>query len=414
MRAADIRGLFPGLQDTIYLNTASMNVGCAPAREAYELAVERWSAGRFDWMDAERAGEEARTIFAEIVGATAGEIAIVPAVSTAAGIVAANLPPAKRGENVVVAGNEFASNYYPWLLLRNRGYEVRAVAPGGDGMTAKEFGQAADGGTRLIAVSAVHSANGYRADLAALSQVAARSGAWFFVDACQAAGAVPLDVVRDGVDFLAAASHKFLLGSRGMGYLYVRSGLLDRIQPVGPGWKAARNPAESFYGPAMDLSPTASKLDGPSGTTAFAVDTTTRAPRQAASMESGSRKSPKANSAPIARRCSWREPFRTNARTGLPDAASRRTTAVPNCPVAPTTRIMARSLTSSLRCHYGRFCCDAQRTRLTSNNPVLYLATIESRAEHGHYSKRSEKYGVVPERKFFPQGEVHGNEGHYQ
>jgi selenocysteine lyase/cysteine desulfurase len=135
------------------------------------------------------------------------------------------------------------------------------VAPGVDGVTAEAFGQAADGGTRLIAVSAVQSANGYRADLAALSRVAARSGAWFFVDACQAAGAVPLDVVRDGVDFLAAASHKFLLGSRGMGYLYVRRGLLDRLQPIGPGWKAARNPAESFYGPAMDLSPTASKLD---------------------------------------------------------------------------------------------------------------------------------------------------------
>jgi selenocysteine lyase/cysteine desulfurase len=81
------------------------------------------------------------------------------------------------------------------------------------------------------------------------------------VDACQAAGAVPLDVVRDGVDFLATSSHKFLLGSRGMGYLYVRRGLLDGIHPVGPGWKAAKRPAESFYGPAMDLSPTASKLD---------------------------------------------------------------------------------------------------------------------------------------------------------
>ncbi|GAA1759350.1 hypothetical protein GCM10009712_04990 [Pseudarthrobacter sulfonivorans] len=74
-------------------------------------------------------------------------------------------------------------------------------------------------------------------------------------------GPCRLDVVRDGVDFLASASHKFLLGSRGMGYLYVRRDLLHRIQPVGPGWKAARKPAESFYGPAMDLSPTASKLD---------------------------------------------------------------------------------------------------------------------------------------------------------
>lgn len=261
MDAADVRQLFPGLRNTIYLNTASMNVGCTPARAAYELAVERWSAGRFDWTEAEQAGEDARAIFAEIIGATAEEIALVPSVSTAAGIVAANLPPAKIGENVVVAENEFTSNYYPWVLLGERGYEVRTVAPAGDGVLAEEFSQAADGGTRLIAVSAVHSATGYRADLAAIGRVAANSGAWFFVDACQAAGAVPLDIVRDGVDFLAAASHKFLLGSRGMGYLYVRAELLDRLRPVLPGWKAARKPAESFYGPAMDLSPTASKLD---------------------------------------------------------------------------------------------------------------------------------------------------------
>jgi selenocysteine lyase/cysteine desulfurase len=259
--AAEIRALFPGLADIIYLNTATMNVGCAPARAAYEQAVERWSRGRFDWMEAERAGEEARAIFAEIVGASAEEIAIVPAVSTAAGIVAANLPPARRGENIVVGDREFSSNYFPWLLLRERGYEVRALRLD-PGPTADAFAEAADDGTRLIAVSAVHSPNGYRADLAALGRVAARSGAWFFVDACQAAGAVPLDVARDGVDFLAAASHKFLLGSRGMGYLYVRRALLERIRPVGPGWKAARTPAESFYGPAMDLSPTASKLDG--------------------------------------------------------------------------------------------------------------------------------------------------------
>lgn len=261
MNVSDIRGLFPGLKDTIYLNTATMCVGCAPAREAYELAVERWSTGRFDWMEAEQAGEGARGMFAEIIGAAAAEIAIVPAVSTAAGIVAANLPPARSGENIVVAENEFASNYYPWLLLRERGYDVRAVAPGRDVVPAEALSRAADGGTRLIAVSAVHPVTGFRADLASISRIAAGSGAWFFVDACQAAGAVPLDVKRDGVDFLATASHKFLLGSRGMGYLYVRPGLIGGLQPVLPGWKAARLPLESFLGPDMDLSPTASKLD---------------------------------------------------------------------------------------------------------------------------------------------------------
>jgi selenocysteine lyase/cysteine desulfurase len=261
MNIAEIRGLFPGLKDTIYLNTANMSAGCTPARDAYRGATDRWLAGRFDWTEAERAGEDARVMFAAIVNAHPDEIALVPSVSTAAGIVAANMPAAQHGENIVVPANEFTSNYFPWLLLRERGYEIRAVATTGDGVSPDEFSGAADGGTRLIAVSAVHSPNGYQADLAAISRVAARSGAWFFVDACQAAGAVPVDVVRDGIDFLAVSSHKFLLGARGMGYLFVRRELLDRMRPVLAGWKAARSPNESFYGPAMELSPTASKLD---------------------------------------------------------------------------------------------------------------------------------------------------------
>jgi selenocysteine lyase/cysteine desulfurase len=101
VNVADIRGLFPGLQDTIYLNTATLAVGCTPARAAYERAIDRWAAGRFDWMEAEQAGEDARALFAQIVGARPEEVAIVPAVSSAAGIVAANMPPATRGENIV-------------------------------------------------------------------------------------------------------------------------------------------------------------------------------------------------------------------------------------------------------------------------------------------------------------------------
>jgi selenocysteine lyase/cysteine desulfurase len=229
--------------------------------EAYERAVHLWSSGHFDWMEAESAGEETRAIFAQLIGAQREEIAIVPTVSAAAGIVAANLPPAGRGESIVLAGSEFSSNCYPWLLLRHRGYDVRMISSTDDAISPEAYGTAADDGTRLIAVSAVHSATGYRTDLAKVSQVAARCGAWLFVDAAQAVGAVPLDVVCDRVDFLAAASHKFLLGSRGMGYLFVRRRLLDRMRPVLPGWKAARRPQESFHGPAMELSTTASKLD---------------------------------------------------------------------------------------------------------------------------------------------------------
>ncbi|MGH7676163.1 MAG: aminotransferase class V-fold PLP-dependent enzyme [Gemmatimonadales bacterium] len=89
---------------------------------------------------------------------------------------------------------------------------MRVVPSSDENISADAYGELSDGGTRLIAVSAVHSPTGYGPDLGALSTVAARSAAWLFVD-CQAAGAVPLDVRRDRVDFFAAASHEFLLGS---------------------------------------------------------------------------------------------------------------------------------------------------------------------------------------------------------
>ena len=261
MNIHQARSLFPALSHSGYFNTATMAVGNLPARQAYVRAVDEWANGKFDWKEAEKAGEDCRRLFAAIINADHEEIAIVPAVSTAAGMVAAQLGRAKRGENILVADMEFSSNLFPWLSLRDSGYDVRVVKSI-DGMVHPgAYESLADGGTRLIAVSAVQSSNGYRVDLTGLRRVADRSGAWLFVDACQAAGAVSIDVRQDGVDFLAASSHKFLLGSRGMGYLFVRRELLDRCRPVLPGWKAAAVPSESFYGSAMNLSTTASKLD---------------------------------------------------------------------------------------------------------------------------------------------------------
>jgi selenocysteine lyase/cysteine desulfurase len=245
----------------VYLNTATMALGAAPVREAYEQALAEWVSGRFDYTAAERAGEDCRRLFAGLIGATADEVALVPSVSAAAGAVAAQLGPAKTGENVVVGAQEFSSNYFPWLLLRDRGYEIRTVPFVNGAPRVEDYASAADPRTRLLAVSAVQSATGAAVDLAALADLVHRGGGWIFVDACQAAGAVPLDARATKLDFLAAASHKFLCGTRGMGYLFARSELAPALRPIGPGWKAARDPLGSGYGPSMDLSPTASKLD---------------------------------------------------------------------------------------------------------------------------------------------------------
>jgi cysteine desulfurase/selenocysteine lyase len=257
----EIRSFFPGLEQVLYFNTASHAAGSTVVHDAYKQSVDAWFNCRLRWEDSEQAASVARSLFARFINATPDAVALVPYVSTAAGVVASQLPPGCAGENILVPAYEFASNYYPWLLLQQRGYEVRRVPAEEGAVSPEAFSEFADNGTRLIAVSAVQAATGYKIDLAALSKVAARSGAWLFADGAQAVGAVDVDVVRDGIDFLAVPSHKYLLGTRGMGYLYVRPTLLPTIRPILAGWHAAKEPLESFFGPDMALSETASKLD---------------------------------------------------------------------------------------------------------------------------------------------------------
>jgi selenocysteine lyase/cysteine desulfurase len=251
---------FPALTDTIYMNTASIAPGCQPAVEALKAAADEWARGRFDWPEAERAGEEVRGHFGRLVNAAPGCVALVPAASAVAGLVAAHI--ARRfpgGGNVVVGAEEFTSNLYPWRGLQTRGFDVRMLAFRDGVLPEADIAAAVDGETRLVAVSAVQSATGYRADLAELREAA--PDALLYVDAAQAAGSVALDMQALGIDALASPSHKFLLGTRGMGYAAFAPALRDALDPLWAGWKAAAKPMESFYGPDMTLSPTASRMD---------------------------------------------------------------------------------------------------------------------------------------------------------
>lgn len=91
----EVRDLFPGLTGKIYMNTAASTIGCLPAKQAYEKALSQWTDGTIDFDEAEKAGEEARAAFAANIGAETREVALVPTVSTAAGMVAAQLLPAR-------------------------------------------------------------------------------------------------------------------------------------------------------------------------------------------------------------------------------------------------------------------------------------------------------------------------------
>jgi selenocysteine lyase/cysteine desulfurase len=258
----EARRLFPATAGRAYFNTAAVGLASRRLADAYHAFVGEWADTGLDYRRGERAADNARSAVARLLGAEASDIALIPSVSSAAGLVAAQLGRAGLGDNVVIGEREYSSNHFPWRQLAGKGYDVRQVAFRNGGLEPEVVGEHVDAGTRLVAFSGVQSATGHRSDIAAISGLAHNVGAVVFVDGTQMVGALPVGPDLRNVDVLAASDHKFLLNAgRGMGYCYLSPAVQRRFTPVNAGWKAGAVPLESFYGPQMQLSATASRFD---------------------------------------------------------------------------------------------------------------------------------------------------------
>jgi len=238
------RSEYAGVRTAGYLDTATYGLPPASTSCALERAAAGWREWE-DWHRWERDGEECRRLVGAILGCPAGEVAIVSAVSVAAGTVAASLP-AEPGDNVVCFEGEFRSALYPFLALADRGVEVRVTS-------LDDLANAVDARTQLVAVSTVQSADGRVADLDALRE----SGASIFLDATQSVGALPLDL--EGVDFVAVGAYKWLLCPRGLAFLRVAPSRLADIEAWHAGWKSAAD--GGYYAPPRALVDDARRLD---------------------------------------------------------------------------------------------------------------------------------------------------------
>ncbi|MHA2504204.1 MAG: aminotransferase class V-fold PLP-dependent enzyme, partial [Candidatus Kariarchaeaceae archaeon] len=147
-----------------------------------------------------------------------------------------------KGSNVVIPEIEFVTNSYVWQQLAQRfNIEFRTV-PTIDGRLPPEaFEPYIDDRTLLVSLSFVQFSNGFRADLRGISELAHNHGAHVVVDAIQGLGAVPLDVKRTDVDFVAAAGYKWLLGPLGSGIFYGKPELVQDMESLLVGWFSSTN-----------------------------------------------------------------------------------------------------------------------------------------------------------------------------
>ncbi|MEP6688697.1 MAG: aminotransferase class V-fold PLP-dependent enzyme [Gemmatimonadales bacterium] len=238
--AALRRAEFPWADETTYLNHAS--IGPLPERTRLALdAFNRRRAMPFHLPDRDLFATltESRRLLSSLIGATPEEIALTVNTSFGLGVVARALP-LRPGDVVLISDREFPANVYPWLRLRETGIEVELVptTPAGWPDEARLLERLEDPRVRALAVSLVQFSNGYRVDLAALSEATRRTGAYLVVDAIQGVGQLPVDLRQTPVDVLACGGQKWLLSPWGSGFVYVRRDLICELSPPVTGWMA--------------------------------------------------------------------------------------------------------------------------------------------------------------------------------
>jgi cysteine desulfurase / selenocysteine lyase len=232
----EARRLFPATAGRVYFNTAAVGLASRRLADTYHEFIDEWTTSGLDYSRGEQAAGNARSAVARLIGAGASDIALIPAVSSAAGLVAAQFGPANPGENIVIGQREYSSNHFPWRQLAEKGYDVRQVPFRNGGLDPEDVGERVDAGTRLVAFSGVQAATGHRSDIAAISGLARKAGAIVFVDGSQMVGALPVAHDLRHVDVLVAPDHKFLLNAgRGMGYCYLSPAAQGRFTPINAG-----------------------------------------------------------------------------------------------------------------------------------------------------------------------------------
>jgi cysteine desulfurase / selenocysteine lyase len=241
------RAMFPSLTARAYLAHAAISPPSVTVERAIFTGLTAYaSKGALAFGSAVEQRNRLRANLAKLLGAELDGVALIPNTSAGVTCIALGLPW-RRGDRVLLFEGEFPANTTPWqraaelfgLELRWHSADLFRTDPT---RAFEALDRELAAGVRLVALSQVQFQTGHRMPLAEVAARTHRHGAELFVDAIQGLGAVPLDVVREGVDYLASGSHKWLMGTEGCGVLYARPSLASALRPHVAGWLSHEAP----------------------------------------------------------------------------------------------------------------------------------------------------------------------------
>src|SRR5579864_9040219 len=269
-----LRRRFPVLERKTYLNSGSYCALADSVREAINAYMDDRLQVGANWDVWVTKNEAVRCAMASVLRAAPDEIAVTASASAGINALASALDFSGRRNKVVVSDFEFPTNAQIWHAQEPRGARIVHVprAAGGD-IPLESFERLIDEATQLVAVTQVCFRNGARLDIPGIVRLAHSRGAKVLLDCYQAVGAMTVDVKKLDVDFAVGGMLKYLLGTAGLGFLYVRNELIPSLTPTHSGWFAQEDIA------AMDItanrpSPTARRFEAgtPAVVNCYAVE----------------------------------------------------------------------------------------------------------------------------------------------
>ena len=225
---------FPVARETAYLAHAAVCPLPACARDAVSDYAAAGTGGDQENFVPANLLRDTRQLASNLLGAKLCEIALVGPTSLGLSFIAQGIDW-QPGDNIIVHGDDYPSNVYPWMALAEKGVKLKRIEPGAPGrIEPKDVFELIDPRTRMAALASCHYVSGYRIDIGAIGRELRSRGILFCVDGIQTVGAFPTPV--EHVDFLAADAHKWMLGPCSAGILYVKREMQDRLKPVVQGW----------------------------------------------------------------------------------------------------------------------------------------------------------------------------------
>ena len=230
-----LRAETPGAAHRAHFNNAGAALMPLPVIAAMKQHLDREAMlGGYEAAEAE--ADAISAVYgsvARLINADISEIALTEN-ATVAWQMAFYAQSFRPGDRILTARAEYAANYVAFLqVARRTGATVEVVPDDETGaVNPAALDAMIDERVKLIAITWIPTNGGLINPAAAIGKIARRHGITYLLDACQAVGQILIDVAEIGCDLLTATGRKFLRGPRGTGFLYVRRGLLDQLEPA--------------------------------------------------------------------------------------------------------------------------------------------------------------------------------------